>query len=403
MLAPRLLAPALAVLLAACGPTTASIGPPASAPSQRAREAPDVWIDALTPDTPAAAPDPAPDDGARCRSRIGRGGAVVRGGDRAPPRRVGREGVNPHPSHSREGAEAGGRNRGGRGPAGREERGKRGGGGDRAMSSRAVRGVDSSERVAGPRRLRHEHPNLISSRTPFLRCHRRARKTCDTAGRPDPHGGRVEERPILPPPPPIWMRRSGRPRLRSSAAPPRQSSGRHLDGPPRAEAGRAGGDALGDPRPDRQRGGLPMVAPIGGARSPAHAAIRRPPTHCQLRRDVGHRGERTAKSLPRFRHNEALGALLDQLGAPELSPVDLDALSAGALTAAALGPEASLDLHQAVSSDRPRSCRVRRAWQVLEERGRSPQGPLRPGRRREARSRRTGKEEGFHVEHGNAR
>jgi hypothetical protein len=28
------------------------------------------------------------------------------------------------------------------------------------------------------------------------------------------------------------------------------------------------------------------------------------------------------------RHNEALGALLDHLGAPELSPVELDALSA---------------------------------------------------------------------------
>jgi hypothetical protein len=58
----RLLAPALAVILAACAPMTPSSTP--ATPSQPAREAPpDVWIDALTPDAPVAAPDPAQDDG----------------------------------------------------------------------------------------------------------------------------------------------------------------------------------------------------------------------------------------------------------------------------------------------------------------------------------------------------
>jgi hypothetical protein len=62
-LVPRLLATALAVTLAACAPVTTS-STPASAPAQTVHEAPpDVWVDALTPDAPVAAPEPAPDDG----------------------------------------------------------------------------------------------------------------------------------------------------------------------------------------------------------------------------------------------------------------------------------------------------------------------------------------------------
>jgi hypothetical protein len=65
MLAPRLLASALAVILAACAPTTATSPRAASAAPSRAEETPpDVWVDALSPDAPAAVPEPAPDDGA---------------------------------------------------------------------------------------------------------------------------------------------------------------------------------------------------------------------------------------------------------------------------------------------------------------------------------------------------
>ena len=157
---------------------------------------------------------------------------------------------------------------------------------------------------------------------------------------------------ILPPPPPIWMTlRAATTAIvgRAAAAIVRVvTSMVHLA---RRRAGpEATLSAILD-RIDGERGCLPIVAPIGGALAGAARRSERPTRPVQLRRDVGHRGERTA-IVPRFRHNEALGALLDQLGAPELSPVELDALSAE-LDGRRARPEASLDLHQAVGRDRP--------------------------------------------------